>query len=86
MTYAELEKAYIDLTYTMEKQALRVMAIAANGRPMEAAEAAITLSDTAADARNQYQMQQEQAGSYDLAALRVDTSVASHSETPFEDE
>ena len=86
MNYTELEKAYIALTHDVQKQARRIMAMAANGRAKEAAVAALTLSDTAADARNAYEMQQEQAGSYDLAALRVHADKPSNSETGWERE
>ena len=86
MTYAELEKAYIALTHDVQRQARQIVGMCANGRTDAAGSAAVALSDIAADARNQYQMQQEQAGSYDLKALHVEASVPSNSETGWERE
>ena len=46
----------------------------------------MNLMDAACDAKEAYKMQQEQAGAYDLAALRVDVAAASNSETGWERE
>lgn len=60
--------------------------IHAERRASEAAELAAILMTTVQVARQQGQMQQEQAGGYDLNALRVDVTSASNSETGFERE
>ena len=88
MTHAELEKAYIALTHDVQKQARRIMAMAANGRAQDASIAALTLSDTAADARNAYEMQQEQTAPdrFSLAMLKIHAETGSNSETGWERE
>ena len=88
MNYTELEKAYIALTHDVQKQARRIMAMAANGRAQDASIAALTLSDTAADARNAYEMQLEQTAPdrFSLAALNVHAETPSNSETGWERE
>lgn len=47
---------------------------------------ALELVDFAATMRHQHAMQQETAGDYDLAALRVDVTSTSNSETGIERE
>ena len=90
MDAEEIEREYLEFCATVRQDAGRLMAMAHNKRDHDAiANAALTLADVANAQAHQYRMQKERAGrtagAYDLAALRVDTTVPSDSETVFED-
>ena len=82
-TYKELETAYLALCDTVVRDTLNIVGYAGNGRAQDAGRAAVNLMDIAADAKEQYIMEQEQ-GTYDLNALKVNPSVPSNSETGWE--
>lgn len=84
MTHAELETAYLALCNTVQQQGMEIIGYAGAGRAQEAGEAAAMLVEMVATRREQYKMQQEQAGNYDLAALKVESNKASDSETGWE--
>ena len=86
MTHTELETAYIALCKAVEADARQIAGKCGAGYPDAAGEAAVSLAQKALTTRLQYEMQQEQAGSYDLAALQVNASVPSNSETIYEEE
>lgn len=84
-TAQQIEQEYMDFCKAVEKDAMNIVGYAGNGRSREAAEAAIDLAQRALTQQCQYKMQQETtAGNYDLAALRVDATSASNSETGWE--
>ena len=83
-TAQQIEQEYLAFCKAVEKDAMNIVGLAGNGRNREAAEAGIALAQRALTQRNQYAMQTEQAGTYDLSALRVDTATASNSETGWE--
>ena len=90
MDAAEIEREYLEFCELMRKDAMTLMAMAHNKRDHDAiANYALGVADTANARAHQYRMQKERAGrtagAYDLAALRVDTTVPSDSETGFED-
>ena len=84
MTHTELETAYIALCKRVEADLVRIVGMCGNGRADAAGNATAHLLEQVENTRLQYQMQQEQASGYDLAALRVDAAMPSNSETPFE--
>ena len=86
MTHTELETAYIALCKAVEADARQIAGKCGAGYPDAAGEAAVSLAQKALTTRLQHEMQQEQAGSYDLAALQVNASVPSNSETIYEEE
>lgn len=88
MTYTELESAYIALCDTVLKNTQHIAGLCLAGRTDAAGRATVSLMDAAADAKQQYRMQQESSGTdrYDLTALRVDATSASNSETGWESE
>jgi hypothetical protein len=85
-TYAELEAEYLALCRAVQQDARRIVGLAGTGRADAAAEAAVALVQMARTREHQYTMQQEQAGSYDLNALRVNAETPSNSETGWERE
>lgn len=80
------EITFEELCKEVNRRALRIYGQAGNGHASQAAEMALELSDYVSTQRQQVLMQQEQAGSYDLAALQVNASVPSNSETIYEEE
>ena len=86
MTHTELETAYIALCKAVEADARQIAGKCGAGYLDAAGEAAVSLAQKALTTRLQHEMQQEQAGSYDLAALQVNASVPSNSETIYEEE
>ena len=81
----EAEQKYIRLCEEVNTRALRVVGAASNEHAERAAALALALCDFVCDEKQAILMRQEQADGYDLAALKVDTATASHSETCFED-
>jgi hypothetical protein len=87
MTHAELETAYIALCDTVLQDTQKIAGLCLAGRTDAAGRATVDLMDTAANAKEQYAMQQEQAAdAYNLTTLRVDATTPSNSETGWERE
>jgi hypothetical protein len=70
----------------IRRECNRIMGAAAAGLPQRAGALAAALCTEAAGIVQAKKMEIEQAGGYDLAALRVDAASASNSETPFEND
>ena len=85
-TYAELETEYLNFCKAVEADAMKIFGQAGIGNADNAANMAAALAQRALTQQNQYNMGREQAGGYDLAALRVDAATASNSETGWERE
>jgi hypothetical protein len=75
---------YIFFCREVEVRARKVFGAAGNGRSEVAALLALDLVQFVMDARHQAKMQQETAGGYDLATLKVDAAAPSNSETGWE--
>ena len=86
MTHAELESAYLALCEDVERGLMRIVGLCGAKRIDDAGRVTADLLERVENVRIQYTMQQEQAGSYDLAALSVNPSVPSNSETGWERE
>lgn len=81
----QIEREYMEFLDQVELDTRRIVGIAGNGRAEDAAKTAAELVQKIRTRKHQYKMQQEQAAGYDLAALSVNASVSSNSETGYED-